>query len=310
MDTLRWILLLVGVAVVAGVYLWTRRQARGERDTLPLDLGRIDDSPLERPHDAAAEDAELQAELSRLQAIITEAPEEAPASAPERPAEHSPEPPRRETPPQRASTPPAATPDTPAPESPPRPQAQPAAPSAGPAEGPASSGGADAPEPAAARAGHGPQPTAAPRPPAADDKLVALFVVARQGRRFTGPEVAQALAEAGLQFGAMDIFHRFPGADTSREPVFSVANLVNPGTFDPDAMDQFTTPGLSLFMRLPGPVDGPRAFDDLIASARRIADNLDGELRDQTRSILSRQTVEALREEVVEYERRVRIHHA
>ncbi|MGA7802429.1 MAG: cell division protein ZipA, partial [Gammaproteobacteria bacterium] len=148
------------------------------------------------------------------------------------------------------------------------------------------------------------------RPPEEGEKIVALFVVAPRGQRFRGAEVTRALTDAGLQFGAMDIYHRYPRGDDGAEPVFSVANLVDPGTLNPAAMDDFATPGLSLFMRLPGPMTGRKALDDLIATAQRLADNLDGELRDRTRSVLSRQTIEALREEVVEFERRASIHHA
>jgi cell division protein ZipA len=75
-------------------------------------------------------------------------------------------------------------------------------------------------------------------------------------------------------------------------------------------MDRFTTPGVSLFLRLPGDVEGVRALDDMVGIARLLATELNGELRDETRSALSRQRIEHLRGEVLEFERKLRLLHA
>ncbi len=297
MDTLRWILLIVGLLVIAGVYVWTRRQARRNGDHLPVDLGHIEDTPLDRhggePHISDVDPDVFDQELAGLGRIVAEQ-----AAPPESDVAVRLDAQDRQT----HTPPPAAQARRPEPAAPPKAaRSVPPAPAAEPEESVRS---APAEEPAA------PARDGAPRPPTQDEKIVALFVVAPRGQRFRGPAVTRALTDAGLQFGAMDIYHRYPRQDSAAEPVFSVANLVDPGTLDPAAMDDFVTPGLSLFMRLPGPMAGVQALDDLVATARRLADNLDGELRDQTRSVLSRQTIEALREEVVEFERRASIRQA
>ncbi|WJW76530.1 cell division protein ZipA [Thiohalobacter sp. IOR34] len=135
------------------------------------------------------------------------------------------------------------------------------------------------------------------------EKIVIFYLVAPRGQPFQGERLARVFDEAGLQFGDMEIYHRLaPGR--LAQSVFSVANLLEPGTFDPTAMAGTNTPGLSIFLRLPGPVEPLAAFDDMLATARQLAERLQGELRDEERNRLSRQAAEHLREEIIEYQRR------
>ncbi len=154
----------------------------------------------------------------------------------------------------------------------------------------------------------GPRPSApAPRPPAPGDEvlIVALSLVAPTDAPFPGPELLGAFDEVGLTFGDMDIFHHYGMAPTSaRVAVFSVASLVEPGTFDPGAMDDFSTPGLALFMQLPGPVDGQVGLELMLNTGQRLKDLLGGELRDERRSVLTQQTIAHLRERIAEFNRR------
>jgi cell division protein ZipA len=141
----------------------------------------------------------------------------------------------------------------------------------------------------------------------APEKLITLYLVAPSGSRFRGNEVLGAMEEAGLEYGDMRIFHRYEDTEGGRKTIYSVANLVQPGWFDLDAMADFETPGLALFMQLPGPVDGVRALDRFLETAGRLKGHLGGELLDSTRSVLSKQTASHLREEVQEFCRRLRV---
>ena len=118
---------------------------------------------------------------------------------------------------------------------------------------------------------------------------------------------ARAFELAGLDYGEMKIYHRAVEADGSLQNAYFVASMVEPGIFDPEHMDTFSTPGISLFLQLPGPVEGVRALDDMVQTARTLASELHGELRDETRSALSKQRIEHLRSEVLEFERRLRV---
>ena len=97
-------------------------------------------------------------------------------------------------------------------------------------------------------------PAMAPKaPPAEPDKVVTLFVLAPTGVPFPGSFVFEAMETAGLQYGDMEIFHCNDSRTGGGVPLFSVANMVEPGTFDLSAIATFTTRGLVLFLQLPGP---------------------------------------------------------
>lgn len=131
-----------------------------------------------------------------------------------------------------------------------------------------------------------------------DEGLIQILVTAHKGQRFTGEALLQAAGAAGLEHGAMRIFH----SKVEGGGVFSMANLVEPGWFDPATMDDgFTTPGVCLFMPLAGGGDPLKTFDAMLMAAGILAERLDAELRDETSSRLSRQTATHMREQVTQY---------
>lgn len=136
------------------------------------------------------------------------------------------------------------------------------------------------------------------------DEVLIINVMAHKGEMFNGGELLDVILKCGMRFGDMDIFHRH--ADTKGEGalLFSMANMVKPGTFDLDAMDQFETPGVSLFMTLPLKADSMQSFELMLETANRIADALDGELKDEQRSVMTRQTLEHCRQRILDFERR------
>jgi cell division protein ZipA len=124
---------------------------------------------------------------------------------------------------------------------------------------------------------------------AQEQDVVVLHVLARDNAGFKGADLMQLLLGCGMRYGKMNIFHRYEEGSTE-EIQFSVANLVEPGTFDLDALHHFTTPGISFFMTLPGPEKPLQAFDYMAATAQEIARHLDGEIYDERK----RQVNEAL----------------
>ena len=136
---------------------------------------------------------------------------------------------------------------------------------------------------------------------------VALTVLAPAGRDFVGTEIQRIAEELELRLGAHGMFERFPsqmGADAV--PVFSLAHLRKPGAFDPATLAQLTTPGLLLFMRLPGPLGGSEALDLLVISADHLVRNLGGHLGDARHQRLTNAKLLQLHEQVAEFERRWR----
>ena len=74
--------------------------------------------------------------------------------------------------------------------------------------------------------------------------------------------------------------------------------------FDPGSMSGFLTPGISLFMQLPGPMTPGVALDVLFAEARALADALGGVIEDQHHSTLTQQTMQHMREQVQRFSQR------
>lgn len=145
--------------------------------------------------------------------------------------------------------------------------------------------------------------TPAPRPgEGADHKIVTLYVKTRNERRISGLNLLDAAIKAGLSFGEMNIFHR--RQEGEKRPVFSMANITPPGHFDPAGWNLFETPGVTLFMTLPGPLGGLDTWDAMLATGRRLAELLEADLLDDTRSVLSRARIARIREEMRDYDRR------
>ena len=144
-------------------------------------------------------------------------------------------------------------------------------------------------------------PVAAPA-----DEVVVIRVFARGEGGFGGAEMMRIFKECDVRFGERRIFHRHEESKGRGAVQFSVVNAVEPGIFDQDAMDGFTTPGLGFFMRLPGPQKPLEAFDCMLETARAIAKYLDGEMRDESGSVFTQQTGEHCRQRIREYALRAR----
>ncbi|HLV18002.1 MAG TPA: cell division protein ZipA [Pseudomonas sp.] len=136
------------------------------------------------------------------------------------------------------------------------------------------------------------------------EEVLVINVECRDPAGFKGPALLQSILESGLRFGDMDIFHRHESMAGNGEVLFSMANGVKPGTFDLDSIDLFTTRAVSFFLGLPGPRHPKQAFDVMIAAARKLAHELDGELKDDQRSVLTAQTIEHYRQRITDFERR------
>ena len=135
----------------------------------------------------------------------------------------------------------------------------------------------------------------------APQKIVTLRLVARNRGAFPGDELILALRGIGMRHGKFGIFHRIDGADDNAT-IFSAASLVEPGSFDLTNIKDQQIPGISLFLVLPGPVDGADAFDMMMEAARALAQTMNGELLDESGSTLSIQRERYMREEIIQFQ--------
>ncbi len=140
-----------------------------------------------------------------------------------------------------------------------------------------------------------------------EDKVVALSVMAPSNAPYPVTALTSVLEAAGLQRTEQSIFRR--GLDTQEGTIalFSVANIIEPGTFADDPKPEDTVPGVALIMQLPGPFDGLTTFEQMLSVAQRIAGDLGGHVLDVRRCDLTHQAIEHIREDLLEYRRRARL---
>lgn len=138
-----------------------------------------------------------------------------------------------------------------------------------------------------------------------DPEVFMLNVVSRNPDGFSGEDILHILLACDLRFGDMNFFHRHEFEAGRGAIQFSVANMMQPGVFDIDNMTQFNTPGLVFFLTLPGPDDMMKAFDYMLETAQAVARNLAGDVLDETRSVVTKQTLEHCRQQIRDLERRM-----
>ena len=132
------------------------------------------------------------------------------------------------------------------------------------------------------------------------DEYVAIWVVPDDDGRFSGDDLLRAFADANLEYGERNVFHRRQNGRSQ----FMVVNGTEPGTFDLAAMGEFSTPAVVATMTLPGPDDPSAAFNAMLSTARSLEAALGGVLKDEEMNVMSYQTIEHCRGRVAEFARR------
>lgn len=135
--------------------------------------------------------------------------------------------------------------------------------------------------------------------------LVYLTLVAKD-KRLPGRAILGALDSGGFQPGLMQLYYR--RSDFDPTVVVGVANMVESGVLDPNALADGETPGLVTFMGVPDdPAQALKTFNSMVAASRRLAQRLDVTLCDETRSVLTAQTESRMRDRVGNIARRGRM---
>ena len=140
----------------------------------------------------------------------------------------------------------------------------------------------------------------APPPNAAElQRIVTIRICAVGETRWTGAQLLAALELHGLAFGRYQVFHR---RHVDGRSLFCAASLIEPGTFDMAVMASQEFRGITLFAVLPGPTAPLDTVDELLRTARGLAEEMSGMIQDAKGMPMSPQRAASLREDVAQFQ--------
>ena len=139
----------------------------------------------------------------------------------------------------------------------------------------------------------------------AEREILVMHVRAQAADGFNGSDLLQILLACDMRYGEKDILHRHEKAEGKGCLQFSVANMLEPGTFNLEDINSFRTPGVTFFMTLPGPEDAMQAFDCMLETANCLVKNLDARLLDEEHLTASLQVVNHYRERIKQFDQKM-----
>ncbi|WPC73312.1 cell division protein ZipA [Vibrio porteresiae] len=135
-------------------------------------------------------------------------------------------------------------------------------------------------------------------------EVLVLNVHCAGNHPFVGTKLFDSMQQNGLLYGEMHIFHRHADLSGTGKVLFSVANMMQPGTLEHDDPDSFTTKGISFFMTLPCFGDAEQNFKLMLKTAQQIADDMGGNVLDDGRNLMTPDRLAEYRQQIRDYKAR------
>jgi cell division protein ZipA len=130
----------------------------------------------------------------------------------------------------------------------------------------------------------------------AAQEVLVIHLMANADHCCSGSSLLDTAVDLGLRYGAMKIFHRHTDEDGSGPILFSMANVLKPGTFDLSTIGELELAGVTLFMT-PSDLEKPTViFDLMMDTAEKLATELDLNIMDESRSSMTKQTIDHYRQ--------------
>ena len=132
-------------------------------------------------------------------------------------------------------------------------------------------------------------------------EVIVLNVHCAGDTPFVGTELFRSMENNGLTYGEMSIYHCFAEAADTPKVIFSVANMMQPGTLEHDNPADFTTKGISFFMTLPCYGQADQNFNVMLSAAQQIADDLGGNVLDESRNLMTPNRLSEYRKQIRDF---------
>ena len=145
------------------------------------------------------------------------------------------------------------------------------------------------------------EPETQPAEEEAPLEVIVLNVHCSGEKPFVGTKLFDSMQQNGLIYGEMDIFHRHADLSGTGKVLFSVANMMQPGTLKHDDPAEFSTKGISFFMTMPCFGDAEQNFKLMLKTAQQIADDLGANVLDDARNLMTPNRLDSYRAQIQEF---------
>ena len=133
------------------------------------------------------------------------------------------------------------------------------------------------------------------------EEIIVIHVKSKSDDGFVGSDLLQVILACELRFGEKDIFHSYLDPKKPSTLQFSLANMMEPGTFDLDNINSFRTPGVTFFMTLPSNTDPIESFDRMIETASSLVNNLSAKMYDEEHKAMNQKKLSRYKSRVAKF---------
>lgn len=128
--------------------------------------------------------------------------------------------------------------------------------------------------------------------------IAVIYLLALDPVGLHGPLLKQVLSKLNIHYGEQHIFHYAENA----EKLFSIANLVEPGIFDLTTINTFKTPGLAVYMLLDKLEKPSQAFERMLQIVWELSNQLQAKICDVKSQTMNQLKVGKMLEDIKAYE--------